>query len=94
MCIDVSYCAVPKISIPLPPPTEGTFVLDSHPPGISTPGGACHSPPISVYFFQLRWVQPPASPEKIFPLKMLLHYTFMRKIIVSAIQAEVSHLSR
>ena len=83
-----------KYPYPPPPPTEGTFVLDSHPPGISTPGGACHSPPISVYFFSTLLGTTPASLEKIFPLKMLLHYTFMRKIIVSAIQAEVSHLSR
>ena len=57
-----SNCVGPKnIYTPPPAPKEGTFVLDLSPPGISIPGGACHTPPpppvISV-IFQLGWGPP------------------------------------
>ena len=68
-------------------PTGGTFVLDPHPPGISISGVLVIPPPppapgISVIF------QVGYPLKRIFPSKMPLRYTFMRKIIVIAIKRE------
>ena len=77
-------CVVPK-NIHTSP-TEGTFDLDPHHPGISIPGGACHIPPPLEFplFSTLVWY----PLERIFPSKMPLHHTFMQRLIVSAIKGE------
>ena len=66
---------------------EGTFVLDPHPAGIFMQD-ACHTrlpPPGISVIFQLCWV----PPGRIFPSKMPLHYTLMRKpVIVSTLKRE------
>ena len=64
----------------------GTFVLDLPPPVISIPGGACHTPhpPISGIstIFQLGWKRIfEYFLKRIFPSKMPLDYTSLRKII-------------
>ena len=67
---------------------EGTFVLDPHPAGIFISQDACHTrlpPPGISVIFQLCWV----PPGRIFPSKMPLHYTLMRKpVIVSTLKRE------
>ena len=67
---------------------EGTFVLDPHPAGIFISQDACPTrlqPPGISVIFQLCWV----PPGRIFPSKMPLHYTLMRKpVIVSTIKRE------
>ena len=66
---------------------EGTFVLDPHPAGIFMQD-ACLTrlpPPGISVIFQLCWV----PPGRIFPSKMPLHYTLMRKpVIVSTLKRE------
>ena len=66
---------------------EGTFVLDPHTAGIFMQD-ACHTrlpPPGISVIFQLCWV----PPGRIFPSKMPLHYTLMRKpVIVSTLKRE------
>lgn len=67
---------------------EGTFFLDPHPAGIFISQDTCHTrlpPPGISVIFQLCWV----PPGRIFPSKMPLHYTFMRKpVIVSTLKRE------
>ena len=83
------YCVVPRNihTSPLSSPMEGTFVLDPHPAGIFMQD-ACHTrlpPPGISVIFQLCWV----PPGRIFPSKMPLHYTLMRKpVIVSTLKRE------
>ena len=66
-------CVVPKKYTY--PSTVGTFVLDPPPPN--------PRPGISV-IFQLGWV----PPGRYITVKMPLHNSFMRKVIVSAIKRE------
>jgi len=51
-------CSSRKCPYPSPPATEGTIALNPHPPGISIPGSACHTPtpPEISVIFQLGWV--------------------------------------
>ena len=70
-----SNCVGPKNIYTPPAPKEATFVLDPSPPGISIPGGACHTPSTPCNFRNFpTWL---GSPWKdYFRQKMPFHYTF------------------